>query len=428
MIIAPAITPMPPVASAVLPWDGAVVDTVQLIGEARSKCGDTFVIDSGDERYLFLFSPAGLRRFYELPEHEASKGIADVKMLLRKLPEELFHGRRTLPHELFGARLVSERLDILDTAISRQIERLQPGGEIELFEFSRRLGHVLSLTSWVGTAVLDSRRLDELMDALDQLDGSEAFVAPERMREVAHGEKAVERAALGNAERILIELIRKRRPHTGGFSDEIVSRWKDAPDSESWTGIARDIILLHMASMSNLFAAIGWTLVHLCQNPGILSRVRAPESTNRDLVARCAMESIRLAQRSIMLRTILAPVEINDGTSVYRVAPGATIATFLPLTNLAPGFGLDAYQPDRWRGRHPTLPSGTPAEAITTFGHGVHACPARPFSLAVICRVVERVFSAFDLLPFFDEAHPPTEQIGGVARSASPCRVLIRER
>jgi hypothetical protein len=36
-----------------------------------------------------------------LPEEIASKGLADYQMLRRKLPDEIFAGRRTLPGSLF---------------------------------------------------------------------------------------------------------------------------------------------------------------------------------------------------------------------------------------------------------------------------------------------------------------------------------------
>ena len=68
------------------------------IGNATVRA---FTVASGGETYLFTFSPTGVRAFYGLPEELASKGVADYLMLRRKLPDELFAGRRTLPHELF---------------------------------------------------------------------------------------------------------------------------------------------------------------------------------------------------------------------------------------------------------------------------------------------------------------------------------------
>ena len=69
---------MPAVATAVrLPWDAVVEDPVAALARARSLLGDTFVVDSGDDRYLFVFSPMGVSGFYALPEEKASKGMAD---------------------------------------------------------------------------------------------------------------------------------------------------------------------------------------------------------------------------------------------------------------------------------------------------------------------------------------------------------------
>ncbi|MYL02940.1 MAG: cytochrome P450 [Acidimicrobiaceae bacterium] len=430
MTALPVIDPMPPVADCVLPWDGPVADTVATIGRARSDCGDTFVVDSGEDRYLFLFTPAGLAAFYAVPEKQASKGIADWKMLRRKLPDELFIGRRTLPHELFGREAVASYLGALEDAISLQLAELSDGCEIELFDFSRRLGHRLGLASWAGREVLGSARFDELIAALDALDGAEAFVAPARMREVARTGKATEQQAMAQATEILAASIGARSVPGDDLLGTIIQRWDDTSGAERMTGIARDVILVHIGSMSNLFAALGWSLVHLVQHPGVLARLRSgsEREADADLASRCVLESIRIGQRSIMLRTVLEPVVVDDGSQAYDVAPGATLATFLPLTNLAGAPGLGHYNPDRWRGQRPVSPAGLPAEAITTVGHGPHACPARPFSVTAIVRVIERLFGAYDLERRFSGAEPRPGQIGGVARAAAPCNVAVTPR
>ena len=424
----PLIMLMPPVADCVLPWDGPVSDTVATIGAARSACGDTFVVDSGDDRYLFLFSPVGLRDFYAVPEQQASKGIADWKMLVRKLPDELFDGRRTLPHELFGRSNVSGYLEALEEAISIHLTELRPGAEIELFDFSRQLGHSMGLASWGGSEILRSDRFDELVEALDVLDGAEAFVAPSRMREIAQSGKAAEYSAMAKAEQILGDSIATRRTPVGDLLDSILERWTDASGQERITGVARDVILVHIGSMSNLFAALGWSLVHQVQHPDVLARVRTRLEADHDLVSRCVLESTRIGQRSIMLRTVLKPVSIDDGSQTYEVSPGATLATFLPLTNLGAGPGLDRYDPDRWQGPRLMSPPGLPPETVTTFGHGPHTCPARPFSVTAMARVIERLFDTYDLEPLFENPKPRPDQIGGVARAAHPCPVRVHPR
>ena len=88
------------------------------------RLGDTFIVDSGEDRYLFTFSPIGVARLYGLPEDRASKGIADWRMLRRKLPDELFAGRRTLPHQLFGRDDVAAYLRNVERAVDATIERV----------------------------------------------------------------------------------------------------------------------------------------------------------------------------------------------------------------------------------------------------------------------------------------------------------------
>jgi hypothetical protein len=133
---------MPPVAGFSLPWDDAEApDPVVALAAARAELGETFIVDSGRDRLLFVFSPSALRDFYGLAERVASKGLADYRMLLRKLPHELFADRRTFAHDLFGAQEVEGYLGHLDTAIGRQLDELGDEGSFEVFTLARRLGH-----------------------------------------------------------------------------------------------------------------------------------------------------------------------------------------------------------------------------------------------------------------------------------------------
>jgi hypothetical protein len=57
-------TPAPPYAEGIgLPWDVTVDDAVAAIAEARDRHGDTFVVESGGDHYLFTFSPTGVESF-----------------------------------------------------------------------------------------------------------------------------------------------------------------------------------------------------------------------------------------------------------------------------------------------------------------------------------------------------------------------------
>jgi cytochrome P450 len=415
------------VSTVPLPWDGPVDDPVAALGAARAELGDTFTDASG--RFLFLFSPAGVRSFYALAEEQASKGVADVTMLLRKVPEELFAGRRTLPHELFGRDDVSSYLANLDWALEVTAAELGADGRLDVFDHTRRLGHRMGLASWAGRGSAAGERFDRLVFALDRLDAADAFVHPDLMGAVAASDKAVERGALADAAEALGATLDEHDRAGGGdeLLDRIVARWDGEQPAARRTGVAHYVVLVHLASMSNLFAGLGWTIVELLARPDLVDRVRAGD---RPLVEASALESIRVHQRSIMMRRVLAPVEIelDDGARI-TVEPGTTVATLLPLTNLSAGPGLDRWDPERWNGRRlrdaPDLP--TP-ELVTAFGHGRHTCPAQPFSLAAITRAVTDLVGRYDLVPEYEDPRPVPAQIGGVARAAGPCPVRYARR
>ena len=152
------IAPAPPLAPFALPWDDPdVTDPVATLARARAELGDTFEVASGRDRYLFVFSPEALRAFYALPERDASKGLADYRMLVRKLPEELFTGVRTLAHDLFGAQDVESYLCHLDYALDLELAELGTAGTIDAFGFARRVGHRLGLACWIGDRAADRR-------------------------------------------------------------------------------------------------------------------------------------------------------------------------------------------------------------------------------------------------------------------------------
>ena len=92
---------------------------IAAIADARRRHGDNFVVHSGSDHYLFAFSPAGVESFYALPEEKARKGFADYSMLRRKLPDEIFDGRRVLPNPLFRRNDVASYLDNLHWALDK---------------------------------------------------------------------------------------------------------------------------------------------------------------------------------------------------------------------------------------------------------------------------------------------------------------------
>jgi cytochrome P450 len=414
---------MPPVATGVgMPWDTATPDPVAALAEARRALGDTFVVESGDDCYLFTFSGVGVKSFYALPEDRASKGVADWRMLRRKLPDEMFAGRRILPHQLFGREDVALYLRNVQRALHDTVLELGDAGDVEVFALTRRLGHRVGLASWGGPGSAMGQPFDRLASAFDTLDGSESFVHPDAMAKVAATAKAAEYEALAV---ITDELGAALRDLPGNESDHplfarVAAAWVDEPIEVSRVGVAHDVALIHIASMSNLFAALGWSLIDLLAHPDEAHRVRDGDQA---LAEACALESIRLAQRSIMARSVLAPVTLDVGTTRHDVATGVTIATLLPLTNSSAAPGLGQWDPRLWnRRRLADTSTLETVELVTAFGHGRHTCPAQPFSLSAMTIAVTALLSEYELTPrWVDRPVPVRAQIGGVARSADPC-------
>jgi cytochrome P450 len=355
-------------------------------------------LQSGSTTYLLTFGEVGLRNFYALAERDASKGIADYRMLVRKMPASLFTERRTFAHDLFGAQEVENYLDALDWAIAVQLDELGAEGQFEVFELARRLGHRLALACWIGREA----PIDALIADFDILDGAEAFVHPERMA----SDHAEEEAALARVEKAVTALLAQpgRAP---SFLDEIAARWEGADDPAA--GVSGDVVLLHVATMTNLFAALGWSLAMTLLQPS-----PAP-------LERCMLEATRLGQRSLMSREVLRPITFDDGAVEYRLERGVHLATMLPVTNcehVGPH-----YDPDRWADRslHHDV-------TITTFGHGSHRCPAQRFSVSAIVRTIDQLQKKYVMTPQFDRVTPLAGQIGGVARAAAPCVVEYHSR
>jgi len=420
------ITPAPPLAEGVgLPWDIPVDDAVATLARARAAYGDTFLVESGRDRYLFTFSPTGVESFYALPEEKASKGVADYLMLRRKLPDEIFEGRRTLPGSLFRKGDVAGYLANLQDALATTSAELGDSGTVDVFALSRRLGHRMGLASWAGPGCAEGIAFERLVAAFDVLDGSEAFVHPDAMAAVAASGKAAEKAALAEITEVVGAAV--DQPGASDLFTRIVAAWDGEPDAVRRAGVAWDVALIHVASMSNLAAALGWAVVDLVEHPEERDLV---VSGDTDLANRCALESTRLSQRSIMSRTVLEPVDLYDGSTCYRVGAGTTIATLLPLTNTSAAPDLGDWQPGRWhRSRLADTSALASPQLVTAFGHGKHSCPAQPFSLAAMSTAMTHLLGEYEVEPAWSAYPVPVPaQIGGVARAADECLMTYRRR
>jgi len=423
---------MPPQAGGTLPWIGAglrlLANPAAFFAGTRAALGDTYVVDAFGYRLLCVFSPAGVRALYALPEDQASFGLATYHLLSLKLPPELFEGRRTTARTLFGGEDVERYLANLEEAVRLEIAERGSAGTFEVFATMRRLGHRMGLASWIGPEAAAPPWLGRLMPLFDRLDSSDAFVRPGRAFVIAATRHAGERRAMQAIERAIasIRLERLSRRSPAGVLDEVYASYEDLPESERHVRAARDVMMLHLGSQSNLHAALAWTLVNVVQRPALLARIRAGDEA---LLEQAASESIRLAQRSITLRLVLRPLDLalEDGT--YRIAPGVLLTTMLSATNTTAAPGLDQFDPAHYDGRRLSAQVAVPArELVSTFGHGPHSCPAQRFAIAAIRVAVGRLITRYDLTAHFATAVPRRRQLGAVARAEAPCMVAYGAR
>ncbi|MGA9613382.1 MAG: cytochrome, partial [Mycobacterium sp.] len=259
----------PYAAGTGLPWDVPVSDAVAAIAAARAEYGDTFAVHSGQDNYLFTFSPKGVESFYGLAEEKASKGVADFLMLRRKLPDAIFDGRRILPGTLFRRDDVAGYLSNLEWALRQATAELGSAGSVDVFDLTRRLAHRMGLASWAGPGSAHGEAFEQLVRAFDILDGSDAFVHPDAMAAVAASGKRAEQAALDEIAEIVAAAVRSHDADSAqgqALFSRIVDAWSGEAADARVRGIAFDVALIHIASMSNLAAALGWALVDLVEH------------------------------------------------------------------------------------------------------------------------------------------------------------------
>ena len=170
----------------------------------------------------------------------------------------------------------------------------------------------------------------------------------------------------------------------------------------------------------------GRSAIHLVERPDLLERVRGGDT---GLLHSCTHESIRLHQRSIVLRRALKETTLADEKTAYRIGPGVFVATMMPNTNTSAAADLEAFAPSNYVGARFSRTNDIGArELVSTFGHGAHACPAMRFSIEAIRAFVAALVTRFELEPMFENPGPLRNQIGGVARADRPCRVRYSTR
>jgi cytochrome P450 len=390
----------------------------------RARLGDTFLLEALGFRILFVFSPTALAALYRLKEEDASFAEATRTLLGFKLPDALLGGDMTMFHHLFGRSRMETYLAHVEAAANEALDALPARGELELFAHGKSVVHRIGFRCWLGPEASTPAMLPRLVALFDRIDPEAAFVNPASGLRTWATRKAPERRALAELEDIVrgIREGRARRGvREGDMLEELAELYAAQPERERDRSIARDVVILHLASLSNLYASFGWTMTNLLLRPAWSDRVREP-----GVIDAVAMESIRVAQRSITLRKVMRPIELEDGIRRWSLAPGLFLGTMLSVTN-GETAALRHFDPGHYE-RTKLLVAGKGRETVSTFGHGVHACPGQRFALSAIRTAVTAHFDRLEMTPRFAAAEPRPEQIGAVARAKGPCVVAYARR
>jgi cytochrome P450 len=422
------VSPTPPRARGRLPRVRSALrflpaPTDFLIAE-RARLGDTFLVEVLGIRILFVFSPSALASLYRLNEDAASFTEATRTLLGFKLPDELLGGDMAMFHHLFGKSRMETYLSHVDAAAKESLDALPSRGELELFTHGKSVVHRIGFRCWLGPEASTPEMLPRLVSLFDRIDPEAAFVHPASGLVTWATGKAREKQALAELEHIVKDIreARARRGvRLGDMLEELAALYADRDPASADRLIARDVVILHLASLSNLYSAFAWTMVNLLLRPPLGARVGEPA-----VIDAVAMESIRVAQRSITLRKVVKPTVLDDGVRRWNLSPGLFVGTMLSVTNGEHG------DLARWDASHyerTKLVAPVPArEVVSTFGHGVHACPGQRFALSAIRSAVKAHFDALEMSPRFTQAEPRPEQIGAVARAKGDCVVRYAKR
>jgi hypothetical protein len=167
--------------------------------------------------------------------------------------------------------------------------------------------------------------------------------------------------------RLVAAIRRERSPdpdRPADFLDRIYASYADLDPAARDVAVARDVVMLHLGSQSNLYAALAWTFVNVIQRPAVVERVR-PATTPSWSSARTS----RSGSRSARSRSDRSSSRSRSSTSeaTYRLGPGVLLTTMLSVNNTAAAPGLDGFDPAHYEGRRLVVP--LPAkELVSTFG------------------------------------------------------------
>ena len=446
-----SVDPAPPIHSEELDHIGAGMlfaeNPTAYLASLRERYGDTFLVDVFGFQLFLVFSPEGLKNFYQLEEEQASFGMATFDLIRFKTPLEiLVHTDPKLFYQLLLNKKMPAYIESIDRLVDLELQRWQTGSEIDIFDAIRTLEQRVGYGLWIAEEAAADGNWQALKECFDVLSQETAFVSPTQTFETIKSGKAREKQAAAELYELIPQILAEHdaNPDRVYSAGDFLREYFSGQEHEQ-VKVLNNIINANQGFLSNLYAAIAWVLVRLAADPGLAARVLAEAQESQGkfsgelysveglnslvLLEQVLLESVRLAQRSLTLRKVMQPVDFDTGDGSYRVQPGVYITTMLSVTN-SQGPELSRFDPGHYPGGKPgpeLLAFGK--ESVSTFGHGKHACPAQRFSQHMCKIVVVKILRRFQLKARFEEVpEPSSRQMGGVSRPEAPVFIRLQAK
>ncbi len=411
----------------------------RFLAQMREQYGDTYLVDVFGYKLFCVFSPQGLKSLYAAAEDEASFGMATFDMLGFKTPLDIFMDADIdLFYDLLLPDRVAAYVKDFSNIIARVISSWDDSGEINVFDAIRTLQQRVGFKIWIGEEASQDGVWQQFKQHFDVLSQENAFVSPQQTLETLTSGKAKEKQAVAQIMALLGAIMAQRESSDTWPDDNLTflyRRFKSDDPQVTLRKVTHNIINANQGFLSNLYAALCWSLINLKQHPDTQQRLEAEIAATRDkfgenfhesqealdsmhFCEQLLMESVRLAQRSITLRKVMKEIQFDCGNTVYTIQPGVYITTMLSVINTQTP-ELDRFDPDHYQGRRidPRL-IAQGKETISTFGHGSHACPAQKFSHNMCKVLLSLLLQNFEFSSPDAPIAPSSTQMGGVARAA----------
>lgn len=455
-LLAKIIKPLPPVHEEELPHIGAGLlfldNPTKYLASLRTKHGDTFAVDIFGFNLLMTFSPKGLEALYQYEEHQASFAMATFDMIGFKTPiETLIDTDSKLFYHLLMHKKMPGYVNTIATIVDQVTDDWSTHKELDIFDAVRTMEQRIGYALWIAEEAADQQYWPALKECFDALDQEKSFVDPALTLETIKTGKSKERAAVNKLYSLIPEIINAHDSNANRMFSGVDFfrehfRKNDIAEDKLEKKVIHNVMNANQGFLSNLYAGISWVIVNLLQHPNAMQKVQQEieqqqaeygEQFYQNIEAlnamtyfeQVTMESIRLAQRSLTLRKVMAPLEFNDGKTSYQVEQGVYLATMLSVTNTQSPT-LSEFNPDNYdQNRLKADVTMYGKESVSTFGHGRHSCPAQRFSHHMSKIVLIKLIARFDLSAKFSKPPQPADkQMGGVSRPQEATFMTLKDK